>query len=184
MSETINEMYADISETFGVDDDKLSTLAELAAQEVREQEAIEQLEQQLKEAKGRLHKMKTEIIPDYMDELGIESFTLTNGATIKVEPFYQCSIPKARRDEAFQWLTEHGYDDLIKVNVTVTFGKSQYREACELAENITDQGYPVAPQLSVHPMTLKGWIRSMSEEGEEFPLDLFGAFIGRTTKIK
>jgi hypothetical protein len=184
MSETINEMLADISQEIGVDDDKLSTLAKLAQRQEAMEKAIADTEQLIKERKAELQKLKTETIPDFMDEVGIESFVTSSGRQIKVEPFYQCSIPKDRKDEAFKWLTEHGYEDLIKVNVGVTFGKSQYEEACELSRTLDELGYPVVPVLNVHPMTLKGWVRNMSEEGEEFPLDLFGAFIGRTTKLK
>lgn len=184
MSETVNEMLADISKEVGVDDDKLATLSRLANNQVAEEEGIKLIEEQLKEAKARLQKLKTETIPEFMDEVGIESFTTSGGATVKVEPFYQCSIPKARKDEAFSWLSQHGYEDLIKVSVGLSFGKSQYAEACELARTLDELGYPCIPVLNVHPMTLKGWVRMMAEEAEEFPLDLFGAFIGRNTKIK
>lgn len=184
MSETINEMLADISEDFGVDDDKLSTLAAYAKQQGSLEDELKQLEQAIKDRKAELQKLKTETIPEFMDEVGIESFTTTDGRQLKIEPFYQCSIPKDRKDEAFAWLTQHGYGDLIKVNVTLTFGKSQYDEAIELCNKLESLGYVTTPTLNVHPMTLKGWVRSMSEEGEEFPLDLFGAFIGRITKLK
>ena len=184
MSETLNEMFADISKEIGVDDDNLATLSAYAIEQAGIEDSIAQLEEQLKARKGELQKLKTEIIPDFMDEVGMESFTLSSGATIKVEPFYQCSIPKDRKDEAFKWLTDNGYEDLIKVGVTFSFGKSQYDEAVELCRVLDELGYSTVPVLSVHPMTLKGWVRMMAEEAEEFPLDLFGAFIGRTTKIK
>ena len=184
MSETINEMLADISNQVGVDDDKLSTLAQLAWDQSEREKRIANIEKSLKQEKAELQKLKTEIIPDFMDEIGIESFTTTGGATIKVEPFYQCSIPKERKDEAFKWLTEHGYEDIIKVHVGFTFGKAEYAEACELARVLDELGYATVPVMNVHPMTLKGWVRMMAEDGSDFPLDLFGAFIGRTTKIK
>lgn len=184
MSKTTNEMLADISKEIGVDEDKLSHLAKLAIAQDHEERGIRLLEEKLKEAKASLQKIKTETIPDFMDEIGIESFTTSGGMTIKVEPFYQCSIPKARKDEAFRWLSENDYEDLIKVAISLSFGKSEYEIAVEVARKLDAMGYPCVPVLQVHPMTLKGWVRMMSEEGNEFPMDLFGAYIGRTTKIK
>jgi hypothetical protein len=35
----------------------------------------------------------------------------------------------------------------------------------------------------VHPATLKSWVKEMTENGSEFPSDLFGAFIGKRAKI-
>lgn len=184
MSDTINEMLADISDQVGVDDDKLSTLSQLAVSQDQSEKAIKVLEDRLKAEKALLQKLKTETIPDFMDEVGIESFTTSSGATIKVEPFYQCSIPKDRKQEAFKWLSDQGYEDIIKVGVNFTFGKSQYDEALELCRTLDEMGYATVPVLNVHPMTLKGWVRMMAEEANDFPLDLFGAFIGRTTKLK
>jgi hypothetical protein len=184
MSETTDAMLADIDKEIGVDEDKLSKLAKLAQEQFGIQTEIEQLEEAVKARKADLQKIKTETIPDFMDEIGIEEFTTRGGGKVKVKPFYQASIPKDRKDEAFRWLTEHGFDDIIKVSVNFAFGKSQYAEAVELCRMLDELGYSTVPVLNVHPMTLKGWVRSMSEDGEEFPQDLFGAFIGRVAEIK
>ncbi len=32
-------------------------------------------------------------------------------------------------------------------------------------------------------MSLKSWVKEMTENGSEFPSDLFGAFIGKKAKI-
>ena len=184
MSETTSKMFADISKEISVNDDTLSTLSQLAGEQKVHEDLIIDLEKQLKDEKAKLQKLKTETIPDFMDEVGISDFTTASGVRVVVEPFYQASIPKDRKDSAFRWLSEHGYEDLIKCNVTVSFGKSEYEDAVELCKKLEELGFPTAPVLSVHPMTLKGWVRMMAEENNEFPLDLFGAFIGRTTKLK
>ena len=184
MSETTDQMLADISKDIGVDDDKLSKLSKLAQEQYGYAQQLETLEQQMKDTKARLQKLRTETIPDFMDEVGIESFTTPGGGQVKIKPFYQGSIPKDRKEEAFRWLEQHGYEDIIKVGVSFNFGKSEYAEAIELCRMLDELGYSTVPVLTVHPMTLKGWIRSMAEDGVEFPLDLFGAFIGRVSEIK
>ena len=44
---------------------------------------------------------------------------------IEVKPFYSASIPKDRKGEAFEWLRIHGYDDIIKNQVSVQFGRGE-----------------------------------------------------------
>ena len=184
MSETLNALLAESVDKVGVDEDQLAQLAVLAAEQTAQERLVTSLEEQLKEAKAALKTTRTERIPEFMDEVGIQEFTTSDGVKVQVKPFYQASIPRERKDEAFRWLTEHGYEDLIKVSVNFQFGKAQYEEAVNLCKQLDELGYAATPVLNVHPMTLKGWVRSMAEDGEEFPLDLFGAFIGRKAEIK
>jgi hypothetical protein len=48
---------------------------------------------------------------------------------------------------------------------------------------ILDRGFQVDKKEAVHPMSLKSWVKEMTENGSEFPSDLFGAFIGKKAKI-
>ena len=57
--------------------------------------------------------------------MGLQKFTLTDGAEISVKPIYAASIPRDRKEEAFQWLRDHEFGDLVKNNVTVTFGRGE-----------------------------------------------------------
>jgi hypothetical protein len=36
----------------------------------------------------------------------------------------------------------------------------------------------------VEPSTLKAWVRERVERGEQFPMELFGAYIGKKASIK
>lgn len=186
MSESMNELLSQAAEKQlgDVDETQLARLSEAAEQQLEIEQRVEDLEGKLKEAKQDLTQIKTQLIPDLMDEVGIQSFTLSSGDSIEVVPFYSASIPGDRKVEAFDWLRTHEYEDIIKVDVKVPFQKAEYSKAVELAQELNDKGFDAIPNMGVHAMTLKGWVRMMAEEGEEFPLDLFGAFIGRNTKIK
>jgi len=46
------------------------------------------------------------------------------------------------------------------------------------------QGYEPQQKEDVHASTLKAWVRERIEAGDEFPMDLFGAFIGQRAIIK
>ena len=39
-------------------------------------------------------------------------------------------------------------------------------------------------ESKIEPQTLKAWVKERMEAGEEFPMELFGAFIGQRAIIK
>lgn len=127
------------------------------AQDLKAQrERVEYLEDQLKSAKGTLQLIETEDIPSLMDEMGLESISLLDGTKLSVKPFVSAHISKEREPEAFQWLQDHGYGDIIKERTVV----------------------------NVHPSTLKAWAKERTEAGDNIPDDLFGVYVGRKAFLK
>jgi hypothetical protein len=49
---------------------------------------------------------------------------------------------------------------------------------------LREEGYPLDQSEKVEPMTLKAWVREQIERGNEFPQELFGAYIGQKAVIK
>ena len=81
--------------------DAISKLAQGAANLERE---IADTEELLKGRKAALHKITDEQLPEALEEMNLQKFTLKDGSEISVKPIYAASIPKDRRDEAFAWL--------------------------------------------------------------------------------
>src|SRR5271163_3873114 len=104
---------------------ELSLVAQLAAQLSAKAREIEAAEAQLKVLKAAHEELQIRRLPDAMLDLGVKSLKLTDGATITVKPEYHASIPKAQRETALAWLREHEFGDLIKNEITVTFGKGE-----------------------------------------------------------
>ena len=104
-------------------------------------------------------------------------------AGVEVKPVYGASIPKAREEEAFDWLRKNGLGDLIKNMVTVSFGRNEDNKAADFAVLAQGQGYQPSQKLKVEPMTLKALVRERLESGKEMPTDLFNVFAGSRTKI-
>ena len=118
-----------------------------------------------------------------MSELGLESLTLKDGSSVKVKQLVQASIPVRYREEAFQWLRDNGHGDLIKNQVSATFGKGEDASANEFIDKISTLGYEPTQKVWVEPMTLKAFVREQITEGTELPMDKFGIFVGAETKI-
>ena len=94
-------------------------------------------------------------------------------------PQYQ----KVKKEEAFNWLRSNGLGDLIKNEVTVSFGRNEDNKAAEYADLAQGQGYQPVQKLKVEPMTLKALVRERIEAGQDMPSDLFNVFAGNRTKI-
>lgn len=130
---------------------------------------VESLDQQLATAKEDLRRIEQDDLPDLMMELGLTNFKLANGAAVEVVPDVQCGISEERRSAAHSWLTTHNFGGLIKTEVSVAFGKGELAAAQACAEKIGG-----AVKESVHPATLKIFIKEQMAAGSAVPFDLFG----------
>ena len=188
MNDIIAEMASDAgSNEDTIDklkDDQLDSISKLANEAASLERKIADTEQLLKDHKQSLHKITDEQLPEALETMGLQKFTLKDGAEIAVKPIYAASIPKDRKEEAFQWLRDHAFGDLVKNNVTVTFGRGEDTIAKDFVNMCGAQGFTPSQLEKVEPMTLKAWLRERVEAGDAVPLDLFGAFISQRATIK
>ena len=144
---------------------------------------IKEDEEKIKIKKERADKLSGEVIPTMMKEMSLSSLKLADGSSVEVKPVYGASIPVAKREEAFNWLRNNGLGDLIKNEITVSFGRNEDNKAIAYATLAKGQGYEPAQKLKVEPMTLKALVRERLESGQEMPFELFNVFAGNKTKI-
>ena len=140
-------------------------------------------EENLKQLKKQADTLSGEVIPTMMTEMNISTMKLADGSAIEVRPVYGASIPADKKEEAFNWLRENGLGDLIKNEVTVSFGRNEDNKAADYAVLAQGQGYQPTQKLKVEPMTLKALVRERVEKGLDMPSDLFNVFAGNRTKI-
>jgi len=187
VSDLISQMVSDSGQTEDhldkLNDTKLDAVSRLAREAASHEKNISGLEEELKTEKAALHKITDERLPEALEEMNLQKFTLIDGSEIAIKPVYSASIPKDRRDEAYDWLREHGFGDLVKNNVTVTFGRGEDEKAVEFQGLVRSNGFDPVQLEKVEPMTLKGWLREQVEAGNAVPLDLFGAYIANRATI-
>jgi len=167
--------------------DSIDESSKLSAQVVKLTNLEDELadkETELKELKRKVELVSGEVIPTMMQEMNISTLKLADGTSVEVKPIYGASILVAQREEAFKWLRDNGLGDLIKNDVTVTFGMSEDIKASDYASLAKRQGYEPVQKVSVHTGTLKALVRERIESGKEIPTELFNVFAGNQTKIK
>jgi hypothetical protein len=189
MSDILKMMEQDFEDNLASSVDKLDqgglkTVAELAKEIQNEEEYISCLEDDLKKAKKKLLKMTDEDLPALLQEVGINKFELDDGSTVEVKQTYGASILVDNRPQAYEWLRENGYDDIIKNNVICTFGRGEDDKASAFQAFAAKEGYAANQKTEIHPQTLRAFVKERVEAGEEFPMELFGAWIGQRAVIK
>ena len=168
--------------TLSSDSDKKS-LADQVDKLASLEDDIVRVENQLKKLKQEADILSNETIPNMMTEMNIKTMKLADGSAVEVKPVYGASIPIAKKEEAFNWLRNNGLGDLIKNEVTVSFGRNEDNKAVDYAVLAQGQGYEPIQKLKVEPMTLKALVRERIESGLDMPSDLFNVFAGNRTKI-
>ncbi len=146
-------------------------------------DSISDVEENLGKLKAKYREISEVDIPSMLSELGLSEITLANGNKISTSTYYSARISEDKREEAFQWLGDNGFGDIIKNTVSVSFGREEDNSAKELAEELEGNGFSTAQKKWVEPMTLKAFIREQVEKGSDLPLETFNVYIGQKTRI-
>lgn len=118
-----------------------------------------------------------------MAELKMKDFTLTNGWKINVERFYSTTLTGEKKEAAFAWLRKTKHDDIIKNEIVTSFGRGEDQKAVDVAKLLEQAGTAFVQKQSVHPQTLKAFVKGEIEAGRELPMDLFSVYIGNRAKL-
>tara|TARA_R100000742_G_C4279566_1_gene104518 strand:- start:5778 stop:6323 length:546 start_codon:yes stop_codon:yes gene_type:complete len=167
-----------------VDTSMTTDIADACNRLLATQEKIAKCEEHLKTLKETEQGLSEQFIPNLMQKSGITMLKLSDGSTVEVKPFYAAKIPASKTDDAFSWLRENGYGDLIKNTVSLLFSKSEDNVATALIEDLKSKGHNVSQRQKVEPMTLKAFVREQIQNGQQVPMDLFGVYIANKTTIK
>lgn len=145
--------------------------------------SISNVEAELKSLKEAQRKQSQEIVPNMMAELEINSFELDNGYKVSIKDSYFVSIPEDNMYACFEWLRQSGLDGIIKTVVAANFGKGEDQEAQKVLDLLTEAGIVADVKSTIHPQTLKAFVKERITKGLDFDLELFGASVVKTTVI-
>ena len=165
-----------------VDDSSLKALADKCKILEFTEEEIVQLEDQLKEKKEAARKLSEEDIPQFLAEKGLSSITLDNGTEVKITEEVRPGVKVANRPYVYSWLRDNGYGDLIKSNVSVSFGMGEDSQAIKLKAAIQDLGMVSNEKEDVHYQTMKAFVTEQHKKGVSLP-DEFGVYVANKTKL-
>ena len=114
------------------------------------QQQLEIQEDAIKEKKKQIQHISGEVIPTMMSEMGLSELKLQDGSHLKVATSYRATISEANKEAAFNWLRNNGLGDIIKNEISVSFGRNEDNKAANYAELAKGQGFqPTQKMLSL-----------------------------------
>ena len=164
--------------------DNIQSLADQVEKLESLQKKLELQEENMKNTKKQLEHVSGEVIPTMMSEMGLSHLKLMDGSSVDVKPNYSASISVANKEKAFNWLRNNGLGDIIKNEISVSFGRNEDNKAADYAALAEERGFQPTQKLKVEPMTLNALVRESIEAGKEMPTELFNVFVGNKTTIK
>ena len=162
----------------------INKLADKIKELQAQQEQLQIQEDAVKQKKKDIEYLSGEVIPTMLSEMGLSFLKLQDGSSVEVKTNYSATITQAKKIEAFNWLRENGLGDIIKNEISVSFGRNEDNKAADYANLAKGQGFEPQQKLKVEPMTLKALVRERMEAGKEMPTELFNIYVGNKTTIK
>ena len=149
------------------------------------EDMIKSAEQHLKDLKTKADDIGSRVIPELLAEQGLTSLKLADGSSVSVKKEYRCTLPKddSKREQCYKWLRDNQLGDIIKNNVSVTFGRGEDDKAKQLLDLAAANGFDPQQKSDVSWNTLTALFRERIESGLDMPSEVFSTWIKDKTKI-
>ena len=149
------------------------------------EDMIKSAEKHLQDLKAKADDIGSRVIPELLAEQGLTSLKLADGSSVSVKKEYRCTLPKdeTRREQCYKWLRDNQLGDIIKNNVSVTFGRGEDDKAKQLLDLAVANGFEPSQKSDVSWNTLTALFRERIESGLDMPSDVFSTWIKDKTKI-
>jgi hypothetical protein len=184
MSNEVSNMMLEDSKDL-LDNVEITTIAVECQKLKNIEDEIERTEELLKNLKTMADDIGSRVIPELLAEQGLSSIKLADGSSVTVKREYRCTLPKEedRREVAHKWLRDQGLGDIIKNNVSVTFGRGEDDKAQQLLDLAASNGFQPQQKSDVAWNTLTALFQERVESGLDMPSDVFSTWIKDRTKI-
>lgn len=131
------------------------------------------LQAKLKVEQERLRNIMWTKLPAMMKDMKLKSFKTLDGLDIDLKDEVQCSISEERRASAIGWLEANKHEGIIKREISIAFNKDQQEQADKLMAELAGRFAGLGEKKTVHPSTLKAFVKEMLTTGKSIPTDIF-----------
>ena len=132
MNELVKQMQEDAS---SIPEDNIGKIGAVATDIAETENEIANLKEQLKKKEEYRTKLSEEVLPSLFSEVGLSELKLSDGRKIKVSEYYRAAIKVENREAAYAWMRNNGFGDLVKNQVTCSFGRNEDEKARGLLEH-------------------------------------------------
>jgi len=169
----------------------LKELDDLAKKQLKLERDVVRYEEKLKETKAELLLLSEEAFPEKMQQYEMSDVTI-KGRKIELIDDFRCNFPSLggierakgeqrakliqRKRDGIKWLREENHTGLLSAKLTFSFGMGEDKMLKKFRER-THKSFPkldAAESESIHPATLKKFLRELGENGQQYPKEVFG----------
>ena len=147
----------------GMTQDALKELQELVALFKRQNAEVDELEEQLKNAKKRFNQTSQEAIPTLLHSHGLSEIRLMSGEKIFVKE--DLSVTITDEQKFFDWLEFRGEDDIIKLQLH--FDRTESDKLSKLFAWLLDNEFDYEMHQGVHGQTKKKYFKEVLGLGQD-----------------
>lgn len=164
-------------------DAEISSIVSLAEEQLRLESLLAEQTAELALTQESLNKIQQFDLPSALERLGMAQFKLVDGSFVTVKEEIYAGITEENKPKAFAWLKATKNDGIIKNEIKVPFGKGQDDEAELLIVALNKFGFSYTNNKSVHPQTLKAFVKGRLENAEPVPTDIFSVHTKKIATI-
>ena len=129
--------------TIAVDTGMSSDIADSCNKLIDTQKQLKALDDQITKLQEVERNLSEQTIPNLMQQAGITMLKLADGSSVEITKKYAARIPTSKVDEAHDWLRANGFEDLIKNDLSLSFGMKEDNQAKALAQELIEKGFNV-----------------------------------------
>ena len=141
-------------------------------------------EEELKKLKAKRHQIAFVMLPEQMEDAGLTACELSDGTKITLKNFYSAKIPETEWDNAVNWLRDNNHEGIVNAGFAVKLPKGQSPLANQAKDLLRGIGIDVVVADTIHPQTLKAFVKEQLESGADLPREMFGVFEGQHVTFK
>ena len=147
------------------------------------QNKISTLKAQVKDLEEDEKYFVYDVIPKLMYDMNLSTLKLKDGSEVSVGKKFYANARADKRADAYQWLRDNGLGDIIKNNISVTFGQGEENKAMAYANLAKEHGYEPSQKEDAHHASVSAVMKEWKTNGKEVPADLFNTLEGKRTSV-
>jgi hypothetical protein len=170
MSRIEDEIANDLQSAPVASSDVLDRIVGLANELKEALQEAERLGELADQAARRARQIQEQTLPALMDEVGVPEIVINDGEEkLKRTEAVFASIPKAEQSNAASWLEENGFGALVKGTFVIKVDKTDEHLRSSVQNVLNQMGVDFEFSSSIHPSTLKAFVRERIENGGDVP---------------
>ena len=145
---------------------------------------ITELKSQIKDLEVDEKYFEYDVIPKLMYDMNLSTLKLKDGSEVSVGKKFFANARADKKADAYQWLRNNGLGDIIKNNISVTFGQGEENKAMAYANLAREHGYEPSQKEDAHHASVSAVMKEWKDKGNEIPSDLFSVLDVDQVKLK